>query len=267
MVSKTQVLPSIVTIIKEAKDLYNQDVFITSVDTLPDTQNIPIINSKAWIKIKDVICVFVDMKGSTRMSASKYSKSTAKAYQLYTGTAVKIFHEFEAPYIDVRGDGVLALFNYNNAHRALAAAVTFKTFANDTFKPLVNKNYNLDIGSHIGIDMKTLLVRKIGLKQHNKRSDRQNEVWAGRPVNMAAKLASQSEDNQLLVSDRFFAGINDECAIMSCGCPDGQKSDLWDDFDLTENDNFDFNTAYALSTNWCSIHGLDSCLALLDADK
>ena len=69
------------------------------------------------------------MLGSTQFSASTHENATAGAYQLFTGTAVAIFDSFEASYIDVKGDGVFALFNGDQPYRALAAAVTFKTFS------------------------------------------------------------------------------------------------------------------------------------------
>jgi class 3 adenylate cyclase len=103
--------------------------------------------------------------------------------------------------------GVFALFNSNQPYRALAAAITFKTFACSEFTPRIRKKTKQDVGSYLGIDQKMVLVRKLGLKRHADRTDRRNEVWAGKPVNMAAKLASISEDNQLLVSDRFFKHI------------------------------------------------------------
>lgn len=261
-----QLLPSIESIIKASKELFKQTVEITQKSSIPDTQDIPIANPKKWLRIEDVICIFVDMKGSTLLSASKYDKSTASAYQLYTGTGVRIFHDFESPYIDVRGDGVLALFDSDKAHTALAAAVTFKTFANTVFKSLVSDKTELDIGSHMGIDIKTLLVKKIGLKSVNGRTDRNNEVWAGRPVNMAAKLSSLSNDNELLISDRFFNKLKSDAAIRTCGCPNDEKVDLWEEKDLSDDDRFDFNKAYSLGSNWCTKHGKEYCQILLDFD-
>lgn len=63
---------------------------------------------------------------------------------------------------------------------------------------------NLDIGCHLEIDRKNCIVRKVGFKKYDDRTDRQNEVWAGKPVNMAAKLASKSNHSELLVSYRYF---------------------------------------------------------------
>jgi len=215
------------------------------------------------------------MKGSTKLSASIHDKSTAGAYQLFTTTAVKLFHAFESPYIDVRGDGVFALFNSDQVHRALAAGVTFRTFASEVFKSTIKEKTGLEIGAHLGIDQKTVLVRKLGLKQMDGRSDRQNEVWAGKPVNMASKLASAGEEGHILVSDRYFRNLQDDHALLSCGCtgdgvPTGKRVGLWQTInisDVSDKRMFDFDTAYRLNSKWCVIHGHEYCLAVLKGDK
>lgn len=199
------------------------------------------------------------MAGSTQLSATSHDKSTAGVYRLFTGTAVRLFHEFAAPYIDVRGDGVFALFNGDQPYRAIAAAVTFKTFAEIDFVTTVNSRTDLDVGCHIGVDQRTVLVRKIGLKRNSDRSDRQNEVWAGRPINMSAKLASLSAPGELLVSDRYFRNIRDELVRNSCGCPDGVPKPLWTEIDVSGDKKFDFDRAYKLESKWCSTHGSDFC--------
>ena len=66
------------------------------------------------------------------------------------------------------------------------------------------------------------LVRKLGLKIVDGRADRQNEVWAGKPINMAAKLARLSRGGIILVSDRFHEQLTGERALMSCGCVGGE---------------------------------------------
>ena len=253
-------------IIEEQVKVFNEGVSITDQSKIPDTTRIPIENPKHWLKIPDVICIFVDMKGSTQFSASSHSKTTARAYQLFTGTAVKIFDEFESPYIDVRGDGVLALFNSDQSYRAIAAVITFKTFAREVFEKKIKDIGEYTVGAHIGIDKNTILVRKIGLKRVEGRSDRQNEVWAGRPVNMAAKLAALGEINELWVSDRFYKNINNDLVRKSCGCPDGKKVDLWDEADLTDDERFDFDKAYILKSVWCSKHGKEYCQEILKLD-
>jgi len=112
-----------------------------------------------------------------------------------------------------------------------------------------------------------VLVRKLGFKRYRGRTDRQNEVWAGKPVNMAAKLAGLSNDNELLVSDRFLKKIKHDLVRKSCGCPSGEKKELWTEKDLAEDNRFDFDTAYALHSNWCSIHGKKYCEDIIQLDE
>ena len=262
-----QIPDYLLSIIKEQIVIYNQGRSITQYNEIPDTTQIPIANQTLWFKIPDVICVFVDMLGSTKLSAAKQDKGTAGAYQLFTNTAVRIFHEMEAPYIDVRGDGVFALFNSNQIYRAFVSAVSFKTFADLEFVPRIEQLTTVKVGCHIGIDQKTVLVRKIGLKRKNGRSDRQNEVWAGKPVNMAAKLASLSAHNQLFVSDRYYEKLKDDKVRYSCGCPNNNMELLWKEYDVRENKLFDFDKAYYIESNWCKTHGRDFFESLIELDK
>jgi len=256
--------------IQEQIAIFNQRRTFEERKAIPDTTEIPIQDKTRWFRIRNIICVYVDMLGSTQLSASTNEGTTAGAYQLFTGTAVAIFDSFEASYIDVKGDGVFGLFNGDQAYRALAAAVTFKTFSKEEFVPKIKQATGLTVGCHIGIDKKLVLVRKLGLKRHAERTDRQNEVWAGKPVNMAAKLAAKTVDGELLVSDRFYESIVDERARYSCGCksPTGQtKTLLWSPVDLMNNSKFDFKTAYCLTSQWCSMHGSEYCEKLLSLDR
>ncbi len=253
-------------IINDQLETYGRRVSITEHNTIPDTTTIPIQNPLHWFKIKDVICVFVDMKGSTKLSATTHDRSTAGVYQLFTGTAVRLFHDLDAGYIDVRGDGVFALFNRDEVYRAIAAAVTFKTFAHYTFAPKIKGKTRLEVDAHIGIDQKTVLVRKLGLKTHADRTDRQNEVWAGKPVNMASKLATMGEAGDLLVSDRYYEKIDHRLVRKSCGC-NGEPRDLLEEVDVSEDPKFDFDKAYRLvSPGWCTVHGQEFYAAILDLD-
>ncbi len=114
--TQKQFLTAAQSIIDEQVEIYNRRTTIEVRNKIPPTEQIPIESSDKpwhWLKIRDVICVFVDMKGSTQLSATRQDKTMAGAYQLFTNTAIKIFHAFETPYIDIKGDGVFALFNEN----------------------------------------------------------------------------------------------------------------------------------------------------------
>lgn len=270
MIESTQMPERFRTTCLDQLALFQEGQTVQVVNTIPTTANIPIANQRHWLRIPDVICVFVDMANSTRLSAQTKDRTTAGAYQLFTGTAVRLFDAFDAPYIDVRGDGVFALFNSDQLHRALAAAISFKTFAREVFVPELKKNGYEGLGAHIGVDQKTVLVRKIGLKRVEDRTDRQNEVWAGKPVNMASKLASLGEENQMLVSDRYFSRLKDERALYSCGCQGGvytgQRTYLWKEVPVNDKPYFDFEKAWSCGSQWCKVHGAEFCEAILALD-
>lgn len=268
---KTQVNKEIIEIIEDELTNSRQSISITTRNVIPDTTIIPIEKPNTWFKIPDVICVFIDMIGSTKLSAENHDTTTAKSYRLFTSSLIRIFDYYESPYIDIKGDGVFALFNSNQAYRALVAAVTAKTMIENEICPRIKNLTDLDIGAHIGIDQKTVLVRKLGLKRYGNRTDRQNEVWAGKTVNMAAKLASKSIAGELIVSDRYFANIDNDLARKSCGCQNGnptaEKLDLWSVINTKDDPKFDFDEAYKLKSIWCEIHGLEYMSQLLDLDE
>lgn len=267
MVTSTQMPQFLIDIIDAQLSLYNKQRKVTLKDEIPETDQIPINDPLSWVRIPDVVCVFVDMKGSTQLSATMHDNGTAGAYQLFTGTAVRFFAAMETPYIDVRGDGVFGLFNSNQVYRAIATAISFRTFAETECAPAIKNKTTLEIGAHIGIDQRTVLVRKVGLRRHNGRTDRQNEVWAGKPVNMASKLASIGDAGEILVSDRYYQQITDDLVRKSCGCPKGMKVDLWEERDVTEDPKFDFDKAYVLKSRWCQKHGREYYEAILGLDK
>ncbi|NTW13803.1 MAG: adenylate/guanylate cyclase domain-containing protein [Candidatus Moranbacteria bacterium] len=259
-------------ILNSAYERYQEETKVESVSSIPTVLGDFSLESNKWLRIDDVTCVFIDMKNSTQLSAQKHDKSTAAIYQYFTDTAVRILDHFGATYIDVRGDGAFGLFDSNRLYHALAAAVSFKTFSANE----IGKHIQIEDGKitcHIGIDRKTVLVKRIGLRRSSDGTDKQNEVWAGKPVNMASKLASRGEENDLLISERVFNLFSDdgsELVLKSCGCGNsGQKTDLWTEEDVSQEPKFDFDKLYKLSNSigWCDTHGKGYCEAILALDE
>lgn len=265
---KAMFMNKVQDIINEANDLYEKKRSIQERNHIPNTQEIPLENKLHWLRIPNVICVYVDMIGSTLLSVENESEMCAKIFHYFSDTIARLFHEFEAPYIDIQGDGVFALFNYDQPYRALASAVTVKSFIENYFNVRVNTMEKY--GAKMGIDQNTVLVRKIGLKFHN-RSDRQNELWAGKTVNMAAKLSSITNSGELLVSDRYFSNLKNDLVLKSCGCENGvsggNKKNLWTEKDVSSYERFDFNKAYLLKSAWCPNHGQSYCKQILELDQ
>jgi len=219
----------------------------------------------SWDNIPLVICVFIDMLGSTRLSSELRNKTFARTYLFYVETALHLIDEFNPSYINVHGDGVFAIFDKDYLYTALAAAITFKTFSEEVFTPILSNTIGKKAGSHIGIDQNTVILGKVSLKRPSKPSIRLNEIWAGTPVNMAAKLASLSKSNEILVSDRYFRGLKNKLNSCLCSCYD--KKQLWNEKDFSSYKSFDFDIAYGLGIKWCKDHGADCCGRLLTLDE
>lgn len=251
-------------LIDAEKKVFDAGATVKTADTLPPIADIPLADRSKWIRIPSVICVYIDMKDSTKLAADAAPAEVASAFQLYTGTAVRLLNEFGSPYIDVRGDGAFGLFDAGQEYVALCAAIAFKTFASTVAIPAIAKRCGVTVGSHIGIDQGLVLVRRVGFRETDERNDRQNEVWAGKPVNMAAKLAGVSADDELLVSKRFYSRIGDDRVRLSCGCDsEGVRHGLWKEVDVSVHNRFDFTTAYRLETSWCPTHGAEYMEGLL----
>lgn len=274
-ISGNQYSPNIQKIIDHQEDVFkNYSVIVNTSDTIPSTSDIPKEdrdNTTKWVRINDVSCCFIDMVGSTKMSTTLHPNSTAQIYRYFTGTAIKILKAFEAPYIDVKGDGVFALFDKGQEHAALAAVVTCKTFINEKFARDVKSKRGLELDGHYGISRGTLLVRRIGSRRRENSDQARNEVWAGRPVNQAAKLAGLAGSNKLLVSNRYHQCLKLEEALQTCGCSGGEyigeKNDLWTERDLSSEEHLKIEKGWSLGSNWCSIHGEKSCKQMLLNDQ
>jgi len=228
-----------------------------------------------WIKIPEINCVFVDMVGSTVLSAGTQARRLARIYSFFTETAVRILDLGGASYIDVKGDGVFGIFNGDEPYRAFTSAITFKTFADLVFKPRVENLLGNDltdedrqIGAHIGIANGSVMVKKVGMRNNRQNGTRRNEVWAGRPVNMAAKLAARAKNCEIAVSDNYYGKISDRHARFSCDCK-GDPALLWEsvEIDREADKQFNFDRYWILRSDWCESHGKEYCDALRALDR
>ena len=66
MIGENQIPKRYKNVIDDELAIFPKSVSVTERNKLPPTSAIPIENPSSWIKVRDVICVFVDMKGSTQ---------------------------------------------------------------------------------------------------------------------------------------------------------------------------------------------------------
>lgn len=248
-------------------------------DDIPDTGP---SNRGVWYQIPQVTAVFADIKRSTELSAENSPRVAARAYTYFIRAMAVILDRFDAKYVDIQGDGIFGLFSGKGSRFfAAACAITMRTELEREVSVRFDKDTSTDweLTAGFGIDYGTLLVRRLGL-----RGLKRNEVWAGKPVNTAAKLSSLASPNHVLVPDRVFvqyegaSELRKRALLWSCGCdgntigtgldaPAGQTTLLWERESVTEDVGFDFETFFRLKSKWCKTHGPQFCEAIVTGKR
>lgn len=264
------------------KQLNDQSKLGVKVEEHKQVPDVGPVADGLWWRIPEATAVFADLKSSTSLSVQGSRIEAAYAYTFFVRAMALILESFGARYVDIQGDGVFGLFSGKNSRFAAAAcAVTINTQMERAVEPKFRKDGHTKhaLKAGIGMDYGTLLVRRLGL-----RGTRQNEVWAGKPVNMAAKLSSVAGNNQVVVSDRLFEAfrnaspVRQRALLWSCGCSDGKPKvgmalaagatkSLWNKLAVPKNLGLDFQYAYRLKTPWCGKHGSEFCEAVFTGKK
>jgi len=243
---------------------------VSSVE-VEDIEKIPLetdmsLEVNRWYRIRNVVSIYVDMQGSTQLTNEKYIRTSAKMYEIFTGSLIRIFKEFGAQFIDIKGDGGFALFKERfGSVKAFLAGVTFKTYVEKHLKSFVKSQISdWEIASKIGIEKGTILVKRVGTR--NQGDNKYNwAIWAGKPVNISAKLSDLAEADTILASDGVFQDLShpkelEKYLILSCGCPDGVPKNLWEQRTIADS----VDSVWELRSKWCDDHGEEYINKILD---
>ena len=228
----------------------------------PDLDDIPGQGSQKWLKIPDVVAVVFDLKSSTQLGTGRHDTSTARIYKAAVESSVAIASEFDAQFIDIQGDGGFALFWGDLRYeRGLCAAVTIRTFSDELVDRFERKFPTglPETGFKVGVASGRVLVKQLGTPRN---VDEQEAVWAGRPVNYAAKAAQSADRHEVVVTgsvwDHFEAN---DYVVYSCGCQSGPSANLWTDFTI-DNVPDKEKSGRRLEAGWCENCGTEFCDAI-----
>jgi class 3 adenylate cyclase len=232
-----------------------------------DVGSLP-ITARKWVKMDDIVAVVADLKSSTQLGTGSKAASTASIYQAATGGVVTLFDKFNADFIQIQGDGAVALFWGDKRYeRAACAGITIKTMCVDLCEQIEKKwPAKPETGFKVGIASGRVLVKRIGTPRN---PAQQEPVWAGKPVNFAAKAAQSCDRHDLIVTgsvwDRFEK--NDYLAF-SCPCHGGPGSGIWDNTTITRlPDDEPEAQGRLLKSTWCDVHGAEYCEAIMSGKK
>lgn len=220
---------------------------------------------RTWKRIRDVVVVVVDLKGSTSLNFRKHAQTSARLYEAITGNCARIVERFDPDFVDIQGDGLFGLYHGERAfERAICAGITLKTFSERSVVPSIEENMSdrfPDTGLKVGMASGVLAVKKVGVRGTTE------PVWAGKPVNWATKCAQKADANQLVATQSVYNKFEDnDYVTYSCGCPDGTAKRLWEDT-AVEKLPEDQANCKLLKSNWCVHHGDEFCNAILGGQK
>lgn len=235
----------------------------------PALDDIPGQGSGSWLKIPTVVAVVFDLKDSTHLGTGRHDTSTARVYKTAVESAVGVLAEFDTDFIDIQGDGGFGLFWGDLAfERALCAGVTIRTFSEDLvdqFQKKWNDGKLPETGFKVGIACGRVLVKQLGTPRN---VDEQEAVWAGKPVNYAAKAAQSADRHQVVVTGSVWDHFekNDYVAY-SCGCQSEPSATLWDDFTIERLRDDNEKYGRILEAPWCVTCGPAFCDAIRSGQK
>ena len=140
--------------------------------------------------------LFCDIVGSTSLAKSLDPEDLNEITRRYYDCCTDAIHQFEGLVANYIGDGVMALFGYPRAHeddaeRAIRAALTIISAVR-----AVNPKSKARVRVRIGIATGLVVVGEDGAEPLTK-----EKTVVGEAPNLAAHLQSESQPNNVLISD------------------------------------------------------------------
>lgn len=242
---------------------------IVKIKTLAEIADEAYLEKPTWLGgDSEFVCLFIDLDKSSKLSFKKHPQTMAKIYDYFTQNIVDILNHptLGADYIDIKGDGAFGIFEGDkSSFKALYCAMTFKTLFEQNIKSKFSDQDSI-LNCKFGIHKDKILVRKIG-----KRGPRNyNEVWAGRLVNNAAKLAGEAKNLPhqiglipsipILLSEKVYRDFEQNKQFGFYSCCDGSGNSLSSQNPMftevsSPSDEVLGDKFYYTHVQWCKIHG------------
>jgi class 3 adenylate cyclase len=206
-------------------------VTVVDKEVVPSVQKMD-MGRPTWVRVADVVVVFADLKGSTRFNFDLRTNTVARFYEAYMAQLVQIADCWSPGFIAIQGDGLFAIFSGDMRYeRAFVAGMTMLTFVQSKLIPALQGRLTEvpPTGLKIGIASGPVFVKRVGIRA------RSEPIWAGRPVNWAAKCAQKAEAGQMVVAQDVFARFEKNPLIRTnCRCHNyffglGGRTSPWDE--------------------------------------
>lgn len=253
--------------IKSQTDELTSKINIESKDDIKEAVKEAELYENTWNKVKDAVVVFSDLKNSTKISFDNTEKTMSKLLEMLNKPFIDIHTKFGAEFIDMKGDGGIAIYSPENYFNAILAAITVNTYYQLYVVKEVMSKYKFLFIVETGIATGDLLVKRVGIKKNNNTF----YVWSGETVNRAALISKTLKENktseiftrsnvgitrELFV--KLYESVNQRPLIRQC-CT---RYKIWHSQSYKSNAKFYYN-----SSPWCPVHGEEILQKLLESNN
>ncbi len=154
---------------------------------------------------REITVVFLDLRGFTAFAEVAEPEEVMGVLREYHQSTGKIIIEYEGTLEHFTGDGMTILFNDplpipNPAERAVRMALAIRERIGQMAKDWVKRGYDLSLG--IGVAQGFATIGAIGFE------GRWDYSAIGTVTNLAARLCGEAPGDQILVSQRVYAGVD-----------------------------------------------------------
>jgi adenylate cyclase len=142
---------------------------------------------KKKCKLLESCVLYVDIRRSAQISASKQTKTLAKMYSSFVTTMIDCARYYGGHVRNIIGDRVMVVFDTEDCFKK---AVDTATLMNTVSQYILNKRIkSIDFKCGIGIDYGKMLITKSGAIRYGAEKEfYRGLVWLGNPANVASRL-------------------------------------------------------------------------------
>lgn len=159
-------------------------------------------------KETQIVILFVDMEGSTKISSEVDPQTNLKIVKIFLMQMAKVVDNFRGYVFKFVGDCVIGIFpadeNFTSmSDNAIQAAMIMRSVVEDVINPVFTEKKLPQIGCHIGLDIGSVKVEKVGAINVAALDD-----LIGYPMNLTAKIQSKAGHNEILLGRNLYELIH-----------------------------------------------------------
>jgi adenylate cyclase len=159
-------------------------------------------------------CVlYVDIRGSAKISAERRPKTLAKMYSSFVSSMLACARYYGGHVRNIIGDRVMVVFDKEDC---FTQAVDTAILMNSVCKHILNNRIkSFEFSAGIGIDYGKMLITKSGaIRQGDEKEFYRSLVWLGKPANTASRLTDLAHKNEsytipAVCQGNYYSNIED----------------------------------------------------------